>query len=318
MRSDDPLDAVTGAFSYAGASIADELIRRGRRVRTLTDHPQRAPATGSQVDVRRLHFEDGAELRQSLAGVDTLYNTYWVRFTRGSTTFDTAVDNSRRLFDAAADAGVRRIVHVSITHPDTASPYPYFRGKAVVEDQLAGTGISHAIARPAFLFGRDGVLINNVAWMLRHLPVAAVGDGGGYWVRGIHVDDLARLCADLGEQDTDLTVDAVGPERMTFRTLLEHVRDAVAPKTPIVSVPGWALPTLTTAIGVLLRDRLLTTDEYKAMADGLADSQAPTNGQTRFTEWVTANTESLGRHYTNDTRRHFNPAPPASPANDGK
>jgi len=317
MTSDDPLDAVTGAFSYSGASITDELIRRGRRVRTLTDHPQRAPASGPPVEVRPLDFADGVALRQSLEGVDTLYNTYWVRFSHGSTTFDTAVDNSRRLFDAATDAGVRRIVHVSITHPDTASPYPYFRGKALVEDQLAGTGISHAIARPAFLFGRDGVLINNVAWMLRHLPAVAVGDGGGYWVRGIHVDDLARLCADLGEQDTDLTVDAVGPDRMTFRTLLERVRDAVAPKTPIVSVPGWALPTLTTAFGVLLRDRLLTTDEYKAMAGGLADSQASTNGQTRFTDWLTANAESLGRHYTNDTRRHFNPARPASPAIDG-
>jgi len=313
MTTHDPLDAVTGAFSYAGASIADELIRRGRRVRALTGHPERAPASGTPVEIRPLDFADGAELRQSLAGVDTLYNTYWVRFTRGSTTFDSAVDNSRRLFDAAADAGVRRIVHVSITHPDTASPYPYFRGKAVVEDHLAGTGISRAIARPAFLFGRDGVLINNVAWMLRHLPVVAVDDGGGYWVRGIHVDDLATLCADLGDQDTDVTVDAVGPERMTFRTLVGHVRDAVAPKTPIVSVPGWALPPLTTVIGVLLRDRLLTTDEYNAMADGLADSQAPANGQTRLTDWLSANAESLGRRYINDTKGHFTPAETASP-----
>lgn len=307
MTTHGPLDAVTGAFSYAGASIADELIRRGRRVRALTGHPERAPS-GNPVEIRPLEFADRAALRQTLEGVDTLYNTYWVRFSHGSMTFDTAVDNSRRLFDAAANAGVRRIVHVSITHPDTASPYAYFRGKAVVEDYLAGTGISHAIARPAFLFGRHGVLINNVAWMLRHLPVVAIGDGGGYWVRGIHVDDLATLCADLGNQDTEVTVDAVGPDRMTFRTLIGHVRDAVAPRTPIVSVPGWALPPLTAAIGVVLRDRLLTSDEYNAMADGLADSQAPTNGQTSFTDWLIANAESLGRRYINDTKGHFTTA----------
>ncbi len=314
MTTHDPLDAVTGAFSYTGASITDALIERGRRVRTLTGHPDRALSSGAPVEVRPLDFTDGAQLRQSLGGVDTLYNTYWVRFPHASTTFETAIDNSRRLFTAAADAGVRRIVHVSITHPDTGSPYPYFRGKAAVEDHLNATGISHAIARPAFLFGRDGVLINNVAWMLRHLPAVAVGDGGGYWVRGIHVDDLATLCADLGEQDRDVTMDAVGPERMTFRTLMGHVRDAVAPKTPIVSVPGWALPPLTTAIGVLLRDRLLTSDEYDAMADGLADSQAPTNGQTRFTDWLAANAQSLGRHYINDTRRPFRPAAPGAPS----
>jgi NADH dehydrogenase len=141
--------------------------------------------------------------------------------------------------------------------------------------------------------------------MLRHLPVVAVGDGGDYSVRGIHVDDLATLCVDLGEQAGNVIVDAVGPERMTFRTLVEHVRDAVASRTPIISVPGWALLPLTTAMGLALGDRILTGDEYRAMADGLADSDAPTNGQTRFTEWVTASADSLGRQYTNDTRRHF-------------
>ncbi|MDQ1482417.1 MAG: hypothetical protein QOF35_493 [Actinomycetota bacterium] len=305
MTTDEPVDAVTGAFSYTGAAITDELHRRGRNIRTLTGHPDRAPASGTPVEVHPLDFTDGPGLRHSLSGVDTLYNTYWVRFPHGGTTFETAVENSHRLFVAAAEAGVRRIVHVSITHPDIGSPYPYFRGKALVEDDLRGTGLPYAVVRPAFLFGGDGVLINNVAWMLRHLPVVAVGDGGDYSVRGIHVDDLATLCVDLGEQAGNVIVDAVGPERMTFRTLVEHVRDAVASRTPIISVPGWALLPLTTVIGLALGDRILTGDEYRAMADGLADSDAPTNGQTRFTEWVTASADSLGRQYTNDTRRHF-------------
>ena len=79
MTTRDPLDAVTGAFSYAGASIADELIRRGRRGRTLTGHPERAPASGTPIEIRPLEFADSAALRQNLEGVDTLYNTYWVR-----------------------------------------------------------------------------------------------------------------------------------------------------------------------------------------------------------------------------------------------
>jgi uncharacterized protein YbjT (DUF2867 family) len=303
-----PVVAVTGAFSYSGAAIADELLRRGQNVRTLTAHPNRAPSSGSPIEVHPLDFADAAGLRSSLAGVDTLYNTYWVRFPHGETTFEAAVANSRALFAAAAEAGVRRIVHVSITHPDLRSPYPYFRGKALVERDLLSTGISYAVVRPAFLFGRAGVLINNIAWMARHLPVLAVGDGGGYWLRGMHVDDLARQCADLGGQDRNVIVDAVGPERMTFRTLVGHVRDAVAGKTPIVSVPGWALPPLTAVIGLALRDRILTRDEYHAMADGLADSDAPSSGQTSFTDWLSSTADGLGRHYINDTRRPFQPA----------
>jgi NADH dehydrogenase len=232
-----------------------------------------------------------------------LYNTYWVRFPHGGSTFEGAVENSRALFDAACDAGVGRIVHLSITHPDPGSPYPYFRGKALVERALISTGVSHAIVRPAFLFGRAGVLINNIAWMARHLPLLAVGDGGRYSLRGVHVDDLATQCADLGEQDRDVIVDAVGPERMTFRALVAHVRDAVCSKAPIVGVPGWALTSLTSALGVVMRDRILTRDEYRAMADGLADSDAPSSGERRFTDWLTSNADSLGRHYANDTRR---------------
>ncbi|HRW18641.1 MAG TPA: NAD(P)H-binding protein [Dermatophilaceae bacterium] len=134
---------------------------------------------GTSIEVRPLDFSDAGGLRDSLAGVDTLVITYWVRFVHGATTFETAIANSRKLFAAAADAGVRRIVHVSITHPSLDSPYPYFRAKALVEQALAECGVSYAVARPAILFGGDGVLVNNIAWLLRHLPVVAVGGGGG-------------------------------------------------------------------------------------------------------------------------------------------
>lgn len=298
------LDAVTGAFSYSGAAIARELLARGRRVRTLTGHPDRAPVE-SEIEVHPLTFTDADQLRASLTGVNTLYNTYWVRFPHGETTFDVAVDNSRRLFMAAAAAGVRRIVHISITHPDNESPYAYFRGKAAVEQLLVETGLSHAIVRPAILFGGDGVLINNVAWMLRHLPVVAVGGHGTYRVRGIHVDDLARLCVDLGASEVDTVVDAVGPQSVTFRELISCVRAAVASKALVIPVPGWVMPPLTAAIGLALRDTLLTADEYRAMVDGLADSSAPTTGRVNLTDWVAGQGAQLGLRYANEITRHF-------------
>lgn len=306
--SETPLDAVTGVFSYSGAAIARELARRGRRIRTLTGHPGRAPA-GSAIDVRPLDFASEAALRDSLDGVDTLYNTYWVRFAHGDVTFDRAVSNSARLFSAAAAAGVRRIVHVSITHPDRNSPYPYFRGKALVEEHLVGSGVPYAIARPAILFGGDGVLINNIAWLLRRLPVVAVGGDGTYRIRAIHIDDLARLCADLGAGNDATVVDAVGPESVTFRELVNHIRHAVGSHALVVPVPGAAMPVLTGLLGLVLRDRLLTADEYHAMQDGLADSTAPAIGRIVLTEWITANANTLGRHYANELGRHFRRPP---------
>ena len=301
------LDVVTGAFSYSGAAITRELRAAGHRVRTLTGHPERAPA-GTDIEVRPLDFADPARLTEALRGAHTLYNTYWVRFAHGRVDHDAAVANSRVLFDAASQAGVRRIVHVSITNPSLDSPYAYFRGKARVEQSLAGAGVPCAIARPAILFGGDGVLVNNIAWLLRRVPVFAIGGRGDYRVRGIHVDDLARLCVELGASQETVTVDAVGPQSVTFRELVDAVRAAVGSRAVIVNVPGPVLLGLSRVLSVALRDTLLTRDEYQAMADGLADSAAPPTGDTVFTDWVAAHGAELGRDYANELDRHFRPA----------
>jgi uncharacterized protein YbjT (DUF2867 family) len=300
----DNVDVVTGAFSYSGAAIAREVHAAGRRVRTLTGHPDRAPA-GTEIEVRPLHFDDPAELTRSMRGAHTLYNTYWVRFAHGQVDHDAAVANSRTLFEAAAAAGVRRIVHVSITHPSLDSPYPYFRGKAQVEQVLGHLGVSHAVVRPAVLFGGDGVLINNVAWLLRRVPVFAVGGRGRYRVRGIHVEDLARLCVGLGAGTDTVVMDAVGPQSVTFRELVEAVRAAVRSHAVVVPIPGRVLTCLSRALGLVLRDTLLTPDEYRAMADGLADSDAPATGTIVLTDWIAEHGPELGRRYANDFDRHF-------------
>ena len=301
------LDVVTGAFSYSGAAITRELRAAGHRVRTLTGHPERAPA-GTDIEVRPLDFADPARLTEALRGAHTLYNTYWVRFAHGRVDHDAAVANSRVLFDAASRAGVRRIVHVSITNPSLDSPYPYFRGKARVEQSLAGAGVPCAIARPAILFGGDGVLVNNIAWLLRRVPVFAIGGRGDYRVRGIHVDDLARLCVELGASQETVTVDAVGPQSVTFRELVDAVRAAVGSRAAVVNVPGPVLLALSGVLGAALRDTLLTRDEYRAMADGLADSAAPPAGDIVFTDWAAEHGADLGRDYANELDRHFRPA----------
>jgi nucleoside-diphosphate-sugar epimerase len=299
----DDFDVVTGAFSYSGAAIARELQAAGRRVRTLTGHPDRAPA-GTAIEVRPLRFNQ-AQLARSLRGARTLFNTYWVRFAHGQVSHEKAVAQSRVLFQAAAEAGVRRIVHVSITHPDADSPYPYFRGKAAVEQALADLGLSHAVLRPSILFGGDGVLINNIAWLLRHLPVFAVGGTGEYRIRPIHVDDLARLAVRAADSGQTEVIDAVGPDRPAFIELVRFIKDAVGSHSPVVRVPGSAIPPAARLLGLTLRDTLLTAEEYQAMADGLADTEGPATGETSLLQWITEHKGALGRTYANELTRHF-------------
>ena len=307
-------DVVTGAFGYSGAAIARELRAAGRQVRTLTGHPRDGSA-GGDIDTRPLDFGDPAALTRDLAGAHTLYCTYWVRFPHGTSTRESAVANSKVLFDAAVRAGVQRIVYVSILHADTASPYPYFSGKGEVERHLAATGVPHAIARPAILFGSSAdlgaaasVLLNNIAWLLRRLPVFGIGDGGGYRLRPIHVDDLARLLVDLGGRTGNVTVDAVGPDAPTFREMVNAIRSATGSRSLLVPMPGWLIPPLSAVLGAALRDVLLTAEEYQAMAAGLATSDAPPAGKTSLMDWIASHGDELGRVYANELDRHYRPA----------
>jgi uncharacterized protein YbjT (DUF2867 family) len=302
--SDTGLDVVTGAFSYSGRAIAAALTESGRRVRTLTGHPGRAPE-GSPLEIRPLDFDDQLGLAASLEGVTTLYNTYWVRFAHDRIDHELAVANSRTLFLAAKRASVQRIVHVSITHPSVDSPWPYFRGKALVERALAEAEVSYAVLRPAILFGGDGVLLNNIAWLLRRLPVFAIGGRGDYRIRGIHVDDLARLCLVKAQETDDSVTDAVGPERPTFTELVGEIRGAVGSRARLVHVPGAAVPVLARVLGLALHDVLLTADEYRAMAAGLADTDGPATGATALSVWLAEHGDVLGLRYANELVRHF-------------
>jgi NADH dehydrogenase len=228
-----------------------------------------------------------------------------VRFPHGHDDHERAVANSRTLFHAARRAGIERIVHVSITHPSISSPYGYFRGKAQVERALAEVGVPFAVLRPAILFGGDGVLINNIAWLLRHLPVFGVGGRGDYRIRPVHIDDLAALAVTAGADRTDTVVDAVGPDRPTFLELIGLIREAVGSRSLIVRVPGFAVPALASVLGLVLRDVLLTGDEFRAMAEGMADTDGLATGTISVSDWIRDHADTLGRSYANEIERHF-------------
>jgi NADH dehydrogenase len=226
------LHVVTGAFGYSGRHITDRLLRAGCRVRTLTNSPDRAHDFGDRVEVRPFNFEDPDQLEDSLQGADVLYNTYWVRFNHTDFRHSEAIENTRKLFSAAHLAGVPRVVHVSITNPSEQSPLEYFRGKAILERELRQSGLSYVILRPAVLFGGEDILINNIAWVLRHLPVFGVFGAGHYRLQPIHVHDLADLAVAQGIEREDRIIDAIGPETFTYRELVSELARALSIRRP--------------------------------------------------------------------------------------
>ncbi len=298
------IQAVTGAFGYSGRAIAALLLERGAQVRTLTGHPDRPDPFGGRVEVAPLAFGDPAALRHALRGVEVLYNTYWVRFEHGAATFARAVANSRALFRAAAEAGVARVVHVSITNPSLDSRLPYFSGKAEVERALRETGLSHAILRPAVFFGGRDVLVNNIAWLLRRLPVFGIVRGR-YGLRPIHVEDFARLAVAQGGLRGDATLDAVGPETLGYEELVRLVARAVGSRAAIVRVPRAVLLLASRLVGRVVGDVPLTGDEISGLAANLLVTPGPATGETRFTGWLASSAGGLGREWAGELSRHF-------------
>jgi nucleoside-diphosphate-sugar epimerase len=149
------------------------------------------------------------------------------------------------------------------------------------------------------------VLINNIAWLLRRMPVFAVGGTGEYRVRPIHVDDLARLCVRAGDSTQTEVIDAVGPGRPAFLELVRHIRDAVGSHCQVIRVPGSLIPPAARVLGLALRDTLLTAEEYRAMAEGLADTDGPATGEISLLQWISDHKGTLGRTYANELTRHF-------------
>ncbi len=303
--SENNLHVVTGAFGYSGSHIAQQLLDDGARVRTLTGHPDRPHPLQSRVEAHRLAFDDPAALTESLRGARVLYNTYWVRFAHGDATHQRAVNQLQTLIRAAAEAGVQRVVHTSITHPSADSPLPYFRGKAEVETALMNSGLSYAILRPAVFFGGRDVLINNIAFLLRRLPIFGLPGKGDYGIQPIHVEDMARLAVAQGRSTDNVVLDAVGPETYSYRELVRTVARAIGKRRLILRMPGWLVLAAAKVVGWFVKDNLLTADEVDGLRANLLVSADPPTGTTKFSTWLTDHAPDLGVHYANEISRHY-------------
>lgn len=309
-----PIDVVTGAFSYSGRFVAAELLERGRGVRTLTNHPNPRDPLAPRIPAQPLDFEDNAALVSALTGADTLYNTYWVRAPRVGVPHTIAVDNTKRLIQAARRAGTRRIVHTSIANP-TASRLSYYRGKAELEDAVRSSGLSYAIVRPTLLFGEGDVLINNIAWLLRHLPVFGIPGDGRYRLQPMHVRDHAALMVQTGLESLDRVVDSAGPDIFTFEELVHLLRRAMGLHTLVLHMPASLAMVGATVAGRLTGDMMLTRDELDDLMRDILISHEPPRGRTRLSDWLRTNADTVGRLYASEVvRHHQRPRKPTSEA----
>lgn len=254
-------------------------------------------------------FNDRRQLTETLRGADVLYNTYWIRFPYDGQTYESALENTRTLFECARNAGVKRIVHISVTHASTDSDLPYYRGKGIQESMLHESGVSFSIVRPTLVFGNGDILVNNIAWLIRTCPVFPIFGSGDYRIQPVYVEDLARIAIQCSTGPAGLTVDAIGPETCTFNQMVRLVADTLERRIRFVKVPPALGMLAGKIVGLFLDDVILTANELKGLMAELLTSKQPANAQTKFSEWLERNKSTVGTHYSSELARHFRWSP---------
>jgi uncharacterized protein YbjT (DUF2867 family) len=296
---------VTGAFSYTGKYITYNLLDKGEEVLTLTNHPDRPDPFEGRVKAFPLDFGKENSLTDHLAGADVLVNTYWVRFDRGMVTQADAVENTRTLVRAAQAAGVQRIIHISVTNPSAGSRLPYFRGKAANEQTVVTSGISYSILRPTLIFGKEDILINNIAWILRHFPFFAQMGDGQYRLQPVYVEDLAEIaCQSIYKQENSV-LEVTGPEIYSFDDLVRLIGQKIGHPRLILHIPALLALQAARILSLFIGDVLITKEEVDGLMAGLLVSSDPTRGSTRLSSWLEANRETVGKVYASELDRHY-------------
>jgi uncharacterized protein YbjT (DUF2867 family) len=297
--------AVTGAFSYTGKYITKRLLAQGHEVITLTGHPDNPDPFDGQVKAFPFNFEQSEKLAKTLEGVEILFNTYWVRFSHGENTHERAVENTKRLIRAAEKADVKRIVHTSISNPSTDSHLPYFNGKAELERAIQASSLGYVILRPTVLFGKEDILVNNIAWLLRNFPVFGLPGDGSYGLQPIFVEDFADLAVETALREENIITDAVGPDIFTFEEMVRLIAEEIGRPARLMKIPPKLALWASQIIGTFVRDVVLTQDEVDGLMAGLLVSEDPPRGKTHLTDWLRANRDVVGVRYASELKKHY-------------
>ena len=299
------MDVVTGAFSFTGRFIARRLMTQERQIKTLTNHPRRPGTEDITAEVAPLQFADRDALVESLRGADVLYNTYWVRFQHGRVRFGQAVANTRTLVGAARDAGVRKVVHISVSNPREDSPLDYYAGKARAEQAVRESGLAWAIVRPTLIFGDGDILINNIAWLLRRLPIFGIPGRGDYRVQPVAGEDVAEIATWAAEQTDNVTIDAAGPDIVYYSEMVESIAIAVGRHPRFVYMSPRTSLRAAKLIGRLVNDVMLNEPELEGLMQELLVSTERPRGTKRLDNWLLTNADTVGMKYASELDRHW-------------
>jgi NADH dehydrogenase len=256
---------LSGGTGFVGRSLLRHLAEARVPVRTLLRPSKRSPdlPRGVTTEVALAGLSDRRGLRAAMVGVAEvvhLASPEGARATDESLGLET--EGARNLAEAAADAGVRRLVFLSHLGADRASAYPSLRATAIAEEHLRRSGVPTTILRAAVSYGPGDMFTSSLAMLLAISPfVFPIPGDGRVLLQPIWVEDLAR-CIGWSLEDASLggvTVELGGPEHLALREVIRLVAEAAGIRRAVTSVRPPYLRALARGMEAALPDSPATT-----------------------------------------------------------
>jgi uncharacterized protein YbjT (DUF2867 family) len=290
---------VLGGTGFLGQELVAELVERsggaGGRISVATRRLQhgRDLQLLPTVDIVQADVHDPRQLAELVRGRDAVINL--VATLHGTPTMfeQVHVELPRKIGMACAEAGVRRIVHVSALGVGLDAPSHYLRSKAGGEAalhaiaqrasarlrSLAGAhakALDLTLLRPSVMFGARDRLTNLFAALQAMLPVMPLA-GANAQFQPVWVEDVASAIVEcLHRPDTiDQIFECVGPHRLTLREIVRLAGEWSGHPRPIIALPA-AIGRLQARLMELLPQPLMSRDNLDSMrVPSIATGQLP-------------------------------------------
>jgi NADH dehydrogenase len=281
------LVTIFGASGFVGRYVVRALCKDGWRVRAAVRRPHlahdlRVMGDVGQVEIVQANVRMKASVEAAVQGADTVIDLVGVLWSQGANSFQAIhVDAARDIAEAAARAGVRRLVHVSALGADAASPSAYARTKAEGEAAVRAAFPKATIVRPSVVFGPEDIFFNKFAGMAALSPILPLIGGGKTRFQPIYAGDVgAAVARILSLKDAAPVYELGGGQVYSFKALMEIVLRETHRKRVLLPLPFEAAG-LIGLVGdlqaaVLPWTPVITTDQVKLLkADNVAEHGLP-------------------------------------------
>ena len=270
---------VLGGSGFIGRSLCERLVRAGWQVTVPTRRRVNASAVQHLpgLTVAEADVHDPAALAALLPGHDAVVNLVAILHGDAAAFERVHVELPRRLAQACAAAGVRRLVHVSALGASVDGPSMYQRSKAAGESVLGAAPLALTVLRPSVVFGARDRLLNLFARLQAVFPLVPLA-GAGTRFQPVWVEDVAAALVTCLQDNATIgqTFECAGPEVLTLAELVRTAGELGGHPRPVLPLPRTLGQLQAWLMELAPGESLMSRDNLDSMAvDNIATGRLP-------------------------------------------